>query len=442
MKRLRVIVDDAIPYIKGVLEPYAEVFYCKGGEFASLEENRGGRGDVPSCGGHSYDDRISCDRNSCDMISCDRISDDKTFSGRIPCESSRVIDSADALIIRTRTRCDAGLLEGTSVKFIATATIGTDHIDMEYCAAKGITVTSAPGCNSGAVMQYVFTALYALSAKKNGGRFRSVVYDETASPRRKRVLGVVGVGHVGGKVAALGEALGFEVLMNDPPKETLQEELIANGVLRREEAVRYCPLDELLGRSDIVTLHVPLIEKSGRTAEATSEMAAETAAETATYGMAGTEFFAKMKAGAVFINSCRGQVVNDEALVGASGLSGVIIDVWNGEPEISPELLARADIATPHIAGYSVEGKINGTVAAVRDFARFFDIPSLADFSLDDKKSTQHIHVDDISESDAARAMLSGFPIMELDRRLRDNPWEFEKIRSGYRLRNEFEWRK
>lgn len=416
MKRLRVIVDDAIPYIKGVLEPYAEVLYCKGGGFAALAENCADGESVPSCGAGS------------------------SGGGSSECGPRRAINSADALIVRTRTRCDAALLDGTSVKFIATATIGTDHIDMEYCASKGITVTSAPGCNSGAVMQYVFTALYALSAKKNGGRFRSVVYDDSAvhgdfivhgdsvAPRRKRVLGVVGVGHVGGKVAALGEALGFEVLRNDPPKEALQEELIAKGELRREDAVRYCPIDELLERSDIVTLHVPLIEKTG------------SAEKTATCGMAGAEFFAKMKPGAVFINSCRGQVVDDDALAGAVGLSGIILDVWNGEPEISPVLLAKADIATPHIAGYSVEGKINGTVAVVRDFARFFGIEPLAGFSLDSEKSVQHIHVSGISEAEAAAAMLSGFPIMELDRKLRDNPGDFEKIRSGYGLRNEFEW--
>ncbi|MGM9774107.1 MAG: 4-phosphoerythronate dehydrogenase [Candidatus Egerieousia sp.] len=370
----RIIIDDAIPYIKGVFEPYAKVFYCKGSEFGTLYAS------------NASDDNCK----------------------------ERIIDTADALIIRTRTKCDASLLEGTGVKFIATATIGTDHIDLEYCKSKNIRAVSAPGCNSGAVMQYVFAALYALMMKKNCGKFG--LY--------RRVLGVVGVGHVGSKVAALGEALGLEVLRNDPLKEIEQKRLVAEGKLSEDDAVKYCALDELLDRADIVTLHVPLTNDG----------------EYATRSMADQDFFRKMKKGSVFINSCRGQVVDDKALIGADNLSGIILDVWNGEPDINLELLKKVDIATPHIAGYSVEGKINGTETVVRACAEYLDIKELKSFSLENLKSFQRLMVSGKPEERIAEEILKGFPILELDAQLRHSTYDFERIRSEYMLRNEFKW--
>ncbi len=366
----RIIIDDAIPYIRGVFEPYAEVFYCKGSEFASLRDGRGGM----------------------------------------------AVGQADALIVRTRTKCGASLLEGSNVKMIATATIGTDHIDLDYCRSKNIYVASAPGCNSGAVLQYVYASLYALLAKKSSGR---------PAHLRNKVLGVVGVGHVGSKVAAMGEALGLEVLRNDPPEAIRQERLVREGRLSPMDAVRYCPLDELLEKSDIVTLHVPLVE----------------AGRFATKSMADAGFFGRMKKGSIFINSCRGSVVDDNALIAAGDqLYGIILDVWNGEPGINPELLARADVATPHIAGYSVEGKINGTVAAVRECAKYFGLKDLEGFSLEDKKSVRKIRIKGEPEENVAAAILEGFPVMELDTMLRKSPRDFEMIRSEYKLRNEFVW--
>ena len=177
---MKIVIDDKIPFIKGVLEPYAEVVYLSGGKIKHSD-----------------------------------------------------VANADALIVRTRTKCDESLLKETSVKFIATATIGYDHIDTAWCEASGITCTSAPGCNSGSVHQYMASVLATLSAQF-GFEFEEMT------------LGVVGVGNVGSKVARLGEALGMTVLMNDPPRA------------EKEGLAQFVPFDEILNMSDIITLHVPL----------------------------------------------------------------------------------------------------------------------------------------------------------------------------------------
>jgi erythronate-4-phosphate dehydrogenase len=252
--RVRIIIDDAIPFIEGVLEPYVDVRYMEGRAI-------------------SREDAME----------------------------------ADALIIRTRTKCDAALLEGTPVKFIATATIGMDHIDLPYCNERGIIVRNSAGCNAGGVMNYVFSALYGVAARKairlEGGK-----------------IGVVGVGNVGRRVDSVAGSLGFKVLKNDPPR------------MKEEGNEGFCPLDYLLANSDIVTMHVPLNET--------------------TRGMADDEFFERMKPGTIFINASRGEVVDEAALKRAiPKLGPVIIDTWNNEPDIDVDLLNMVDIATPHIAG-------------------------------------------------------------------------------------------
>ena len=209
---LNFVIDKDIPFIKGVFEPYARVVYLKGAEID----------------------------NSC-------------------------LRHADALIVRTRTRCDAALLSDTRVRFIASATIGTDHVDLQYCNSHGIHFENAAGCNSSAVMQYVYTALFALVHKD------SRILDDSARQGKRPVIGVIGVGNVGSKVAALGEYLGFDVLRNDPPREALQERALAEGRLSANEATSYCRLGFLLRNSDIVTMHVPLLDT--------------------TRGMAGSTFF-------------------------------------------------------------------------------------------------------------------------------------------------------
>ena len=282
------------------------------------------------------------------------------------------VRDAVALIVRTRTRCDASLLEGSSVRLVATATIGTDHIDTDYCASRGSEVASARGCNSAAVAQYVATALHTLSLARPGA-----------------TLGIVGVGHVGEKVAAAARRAGMRILLNDPPRAAV------------EGPDGFTPLPDLLAQSDIVTLHIPLWPGNRDFAD--------------------TSFFEAMKPGASFINASRGEVVDEDALLACRpSLGKVVIDVWKGEPRINQRLLAVADIATPHIAGYSVQGKIGGTEAVVHAVGGKFGIAPLRKY-----------HVD------GAALPQTPYDIMEDDAALRGNPSSFESLRSGYRYRND-----
>ena len=282
------------------------------------------------------------------------------------------VRDAVALVVRTRTRCDAQLLAGSSVKLVATATIGTDHIDMAYCAAQGIAVVSAPGCNAAAVAQYVMAALRALSLDRPGA-----------------TLGIVGVGHVGSLVAEAAVRAGLRVLLSDPPREAA------------EGPAAFTPLPELLAVSDIVTLHIPLWPENRDFADAA--------------------FFAAMKSGASFINASRGEVVNENALLAARPrLDRLVLDVWKNEPDINLALLAVADLATPHIAGYSLQGKINGTEAVVQAVGRYFGIEPLSTFRVAGVELPQEPY--DICRDDAA---------------LRRDPSSFEPLRSHYAYRND-----
>ncbi len=299
--------------------------------------------------------------------------------------SAEEICNADVLIIRTRTECVPRTLEGSRISFIGSATIGTDHIDTQYCASHGIEVANAPGCNAGAVMQYVFTALSGWSEKKN----RSL---------SGMTLGIVGVGNVGSRVATLARLLGFRVLLNDPPREAA------------EGPHGFSDLHQVLAQSDIVTLHVPL------TAD--------------TCALAGDSFFSKMKEGACFINTSRGAVVNEEALrKHAPRLGGVILDVWNNEPVIDEHTLSITDIATPHIAGYSLEGKRNASQTIVHAVARHFGWEDLYDFKIElpvPDFVPEHLLLKDC------------FPIFVEDSKLRCSPKDFERLRSNYTFRREW----
>ena len=361
---MKILVDKDIPFIEGVFEPFAEVEYLSGKEFAPSN-----------------------------------------------------VKDADALVIRTRTKCNAALLDGSSVKFIATATIGMDHIDLDYCSKSGITVANAAGCNAGGVMQYVFTSLYALAEKKG-----ILLPDgNICTPNGKKLtLGVIGVGNVGSRVANMGEYMGFEVLRCDPAKERAQTLAFNNGYMKLHEFKDYYSLDYLLENSDIVTMHTDLNPTSR--------------------GMAGEEFFSKMKEGAVFINSSRGEVVVDEALLEAVGkMKGVIIDVWNGEPALNHQLMEAADIATPHIAGYSYEGKVNGTTMAVKAVAEHFSIEGLKDFKIvPPQKNTNFFSKNELSQNQISEYFQNIFPIFEHCVDLKQNPQNFELLRSNFKYRREF----
>lgn len=340
---MKIVADRNIPFFEGVFEPYAEVIYKEGQD-----------------------------------ISADDVKD------------------ADALVVRTRTRCDASLLEGSSVKLIATATIGTDHIDLEYCASRGIDVHNAQGCNAGGVMQYVFSALYGVSARK-------------AIKLEDAVFGVIGVGNVGRKVAALAEYLGFKVLKCDPPRA------------EAEGPDEFCSLEYLLANSDVVSLHVPL--------------------EDSTKGMADEDFFKIMRPGSIFINAARGEVVVDAALkLALPKFGAVIIDTWNNEPDVDEELLDMVDVATPHIAGYSYQGKQNGTASAVQAVAGFFGVAQLYDFyPHSDLPEHEPVKLDlkGKNQGEIAAVFQYNYPIFTDDFRFRMEPGNFEKMRSNYQYRRE-----
>lgn len=340
---MKIVADIDVPFLNGVFEPFAEVVYKKGLE-----------------------------------ISRDDVMD------------------ADALIIRTRTRCDASLLEGTSVRMIATATIGMDHIDLDYCASRNIHVANAAGCNAGGVMQYVFSALYGVAARK-GIKVEG------------NTIGIVGVGHVGGRVEEMARYLGFKVLLCDPPRAA------------KEGGEGFCSLDHLLQNSHIVTLHVPLDES--------------------TRGMANADFFTLMQPGAIFINAARGEVVDEQALIEAvPKLGAVVIDTWNNEPDVNEELIELTDIATPHIAGYSFQGKLNGTMMSVRAVASFLGIDELKDFIPVDDVSEHHpvgIDLKGKNHGEIAAVLQYNYPIFTDDFRFRMEPHKFEKLRSDYQYRRE-----
>ncbi|MBR5014861.1 MAG: 4-phosphoerythronate dehydrogenase [Bacteroidales bacterium] len=342
---MKFVADVDIPFLKGVLEPYAEVVYKKGMEICRED----------------------------------------------------ILD-ADALLIRTRTRCDASLLEGTKVSLITTATIGMDHIDLDYCRSHGIEVANASGCNAGGVMQYVFSALYGVAARKG------IKIDGAT-------IGIIGVGNVGKKVEYLAEYLGFKILRCDPPRA------------QKEGSDGFCSLEHLLAESDVVTLHVPLDET--------------------TRGMANADFFTLMKPGSIFINASRGEVVDEKALIEASPKFGaIVIDTWNNEPDVDENLIDIVDIATPHIAGYSFQGKLNGTALAVRAVAGHFGIDDLVGFFPVDELSDREPLILDLkgkNQGEITAVFQYNYPIFTDDFRFRMEPHKFEKLRSEYQYRREID---
>lgn len=243
------------------------------------------------------------------------------------------VRDADAVIVRSVTRVDRRLLEGSRVRFVGTATIGVDHVDVEWLASRGIGFASAPGCNANAVSEYVVAAICELS-----GRFGFRL--------RGREIGIVGVGNVGSRVAAKAAALGMNVLLNDPP------------LARREGGSKYLPLDALMG-CDILTLHVPLT----------------TGGPDPTVRLFDESRFLAMRDASIVVNTARGAVVETPALVRAirrRRVRAAVVDVWEGEPSIDPELLSLADLATPHVAGYSNDAKARASQMIYEAACRHF----------------------------------------------------------------------
>ncbi|HKL21473.1 MAG TPA: 4-phosphoerythronate dehydrogenase, partial [Tichowtungia sp.] len=244
------------------------------------------------------------------------------------------LTDADALVIRSKTKITPELIDGSPLRFVGTATAGFEHIDFQWLEKKEIEWTASPGCNADSVGDYITAALLYSHTYKGVGI-------------DGKTTGIIGVGQVGSRVAKRAEALGLRVLLNDPPRA------------EKEGDANFESLETLLTESDIVTLHVPL----------------ETETPWPTWKMANRDFFEKIKPGAVFINASRGKVFDADALLAAKAagtVSHAILDVWDPEPQIRADVLAAADIGTPHIAGHSLEGKLNGTLQVYEAACRFF----------------------------------------------------------------------
>jgi erythronate-4-phosphate dehydrogenase len=303
------------------------------------------------------------------------------------------VKDADALFVRTRTKCNASLLSGSKVGFVGTATIGYDHIDTDYCNRNGVEWTNAAGCNAGAVLQYVQSVVYSWAR-------------DNALSVEGLTLGVVGVGQIGSRVAAWARKVGMNVLENDPPKA-------AAGM------VGLVSLEEIAEKCDIITFH-PTLNVEG---------------EYCSYHLADTGFFDSLRRCLLFINASRGPVVDNRALLSAleDGRVGcAAIDVWENEPEIDLSLLNKVYVATPHIAGYSAEGKINATRMVLEAFARFVGyVGELPQLQLD-APSCQVVEA--CSEQDALLAIYSPLDDTVM---LKEAPLQFENLRNNYVLRRE-----
>lgn len=336
---MKIIIDNKIPYIKGVVERIAnEVVYLPGDGF-----------------------------------------------------TREAVKDADALIIRTRTCCNRALLEGSQVKFIATATIGYDHVDTEYCREAGITWTNCPGCNAGSVEQYVHSVLLLLKREKG-------------LDLKNATIGVVGVGHVGSRVARMAGQLGMKVLLNDPPRADKGE-------------LGFVDLKTISRECDVVTFHVPLNYKGVYR----------------TFHLADENFFLNLERTPYVINSSRGEVVDTASLLLALAegrVKDAVIDTWENEPYISSELLEKAYLATPHIAGYSADGKANATRMSLEALCRFFGIeddftislPELSGLQLSDNPEEVYLQLYDPTRD---------------SKWLKASPEKFEWFRGNYPIRRE-----
>ncbi|WP_320167958.1 4-phosphoerythronate dehydrogenase PdxB [Mangrovibacterium marinum] len=348
---MKFVIDDKIPYIKGALEAFGEVIYLPGAK-----------------------------------------------------TTAEVVRDADAIVTRTRTKCNADLLAGSAVKFIATATIGFDHIDTTYCAEAGIKWTNAPGCNSKSVEQYVASTLFVLAEKHN-------------FELKGKTIGVVGVGQVGSKVARFCQIIGMRVLLNDPPRE------------RAEGPEKFVSLNQIQEQADFISLHVPLNLEG----------------QDATFHLADESFFNHLPKKPFVINSCRGEVLDSQAAKVAlreNKINGLVLDCWENEPDIDLELLAACDIATPHIAGYSKDGKANGTSMSIQAISRFFGLGadnwSCPNIELPEQTKIKLNGFNCTEEQIIATAVLATYDIRRDDAAFRARVQDFEKLRGDYPVRREF----
>lgn len=321
--------------------------------------------------------------------------------------------NADALIIRSKTKANLDLLKGTSVKFVGTATAGTDHINSGQLESHDIYWCSAPGCNANSVSEYLISALLTLG-------------DRHDFDLANKTIGVVGCGNVGSRVVQKCHALGMNVLRNDPPLSAVSAD------------PDFLPLENVLAESDIITLHVPLIKHKPWPTEK----------------MADYLFFEQLKPGTIFINAARGSICDYDALLDAKAggsVSQMILDVWSPEPALRTDVLRMTDLASPHIAGHSYEGKLNGTVACYNELCNFFEIEKKWDIaaSLPTPELPElEVHCLGRSDEDILREIIHQVYNIETDDQLIrnaaiqhceiDRARNFDTLRKNYRVRREF----
>ncbi len=307
------------------------------------------------------------------------------------------VKNVDALIVRTRTRCNAELLEGSKVRKIATATIGYDHIDRGYCADAGILWSNAPGCNATSVAQYVLSSLI-LIARKRACKLQSLK------------VGLIGVGHVGKAVEALLSKMGLEVRRCDPPRQRIEPE------------ETFYTKEELAQWADVISIHTPLTRDG----------------LDPTFAMIDKAFFEGLKSEIAIMNSSRGEVIDETAMLEAKAnglVSELIIDCWCDEPHINIELLDKAFIATPHIAGYSADGKANATRMASVVISDYFGLKIDTSTIVPPSIENNTIYMKDKTIEDA---ILQTYDPREDMGRLRADVGSFEKQRGDYPLRREY----
>lgn len=332
------VIDDAIPYLRGRLEKDFDCVY-KPGETISKED----------------------------------------------------LKNAQGLLVRTRTKCNAKLIEGSDIEFVATGTIGIDHIDTEWCTFAGIEWQNAPGCNAPAVAQYVWSILLRLGFNPQ-------------NRTRKPVLGIVGKGNVGGIVAEWGRRLGAEILVCDPFRKEM-----------KMEDENYLSIEELATRVDAITFHTPLT----------------TSGKYPSYHLADKDILSHLRSGCIIVNAARGGVIDEKALGAIAPAKGfrVAIDTWEEEPHISEATLNITDIATPHIAGYSRQGKERATMAILNSLEKHFkvNLPK-------ERLAGPYLPPEVLS----CQLIMESFDPSELDTALREHPEDFETQRDSYVFRNEF----
>ena len=309
------------------------------------------------------------------------------------------VKDADALIVRTRTRCDRQLLEGSKVQFVATATIGFDHIDTDYMAQAGIFWTNCPGCNAGSVAQYLECSLLLLE------QLKVLVLSEAT-------IGIVGCGHVGSKVKAMAERLGMRVLVCDPP--------LQQATTHRSSSITFVPLDVIEREADVITFHVPLTHEG----------------QYSTWHLGNDNFFHCLSRVPYIINTSRGEVVDNVALLQAleeGRVRDAILDVWECEPNIHLDLLNKVFIGTPHIAGYSADGKVNADNMVIDALCQHFSLPHPGYILPPDLPVSQGAKV----KSQKPMSALDFYNPLVDSEKLKTDPSKFETLRNNYPLRRE-----